>query len=632
LNIQGDVNISGNETVQGNESVCGSLSGCNGNPLNIQGDTNITGTLSICGGNLQISNVISCTPGTSIVFNDPISTSDINMCPATGSLFTSNIFACGGTVLNITGDTQINGNETVTGDLSVCTGNLLVNNVSSCDGTSPINFNSPVNLAGGISGDLNLCPGTGSLFTSNIFACGGTALTITGDTSVTGNLSVCTGNLLANNITSCDGTTPINFNSPVTFNDAVNITQVNVDNITPPSGTLTVNGNETVTGNLSVCTGNLQVANVVSCTTGTPINFNDPVNLAGGITGDLNLCPGTGSLFTSNIFACGGTALTITGDTTVTGVLSVCGGNLQVANVVSCTTGTPINFNDPVNFTQPITTTSITATDYNLTNVDAEVPTPPTSVSLLGPLVGPGGNTRSFKTLSSTDGSVTITDSPTNIDLSVSSTPESTDLFMYPSMWIEEPTPNTYYLQSVYGDNVAIVHSAPSYIVPKGTWTNVPLDPVTTRFPTDYFALYNTNFIGPVTSPTNSLEVPSDGYDGTFRVEIVWRYNIDSEFIGNGVDVLGIIIAPSQAGSPAGFGNNTQFITNLDQQFNWLSDPGGPASSPVLNGIISTGPNFFSTTTPYGIWLYYNGAAAPPSITVTGSEGGVTVYIRPYSR
>jgi hypothetical protein len=642
INIQGDVNVSGVL----NTSTISSTSGTTQFTNNTQFNQNVTlnGNLTACNGSLTIASVHSCN-GNPITFDGPVS-------------FTGNVSYTSISTDSITppsGTLTINGNETVTGTLSVntispgtagyidftgpvhfCGGSsITVDTLGACSGTLTVSSVTSFSTDVTVGGTLNLCSSTSGLFTSAITACGGTTLTITGPTSITGALDL----------------------------SGATITGLSIDSITPPSGTLTINGNETITGTLSACAG-VSTDTITPCT-GT-VTVDGILDAEGGLTvntitagsqgyidfgSDIHFCnPGARATF-DQIYPCAGVPITINSDVvipapftldvneitpasgtlTLDGTVAVntisagsagfvdflsdvhfCNGvNIVLGNVTSCSGG-PVTFNADVVVSPGFTLTAdtINTTNYNLTNANESG----TGVSLLGTQTGPGGNTRTFQTLTSSDTSISETSDGTTIDLKA-------NIFMDRDMFINPLPGGGLELSSVYGSNFTdFVYNTPTTYT-ANTWTPLVLTSVNFGPAPNYFAQVGaTNYFGPINpSPTNTYEAPGDGYTGLFDAEIAVAVGIPPALCVPGVDIISVLVGAIDIAT----GNLITLSPYVDPI---IYDPQAAITSiqamPPGNGNVNINTilrigaaQYNSTTQPIGAFLYYSSATVPTITT-----------------
>lgn len=116
--------------------------------------------------------------------------------------------------------------------------------------------------------------------------------------------------------------------------------------------------------------------------------------------------------------------------------------SLSTCSITSCNPSSPITMTGDVSISGDLTVSGTTnIINYNLTNTDIG-----NGVSILGPLTGPGGSIRNFKTLTSNDDSISITSNTNTVNFSSAITLSNvgTGIGIYLNR-----TNNTFNLQSI---------------------------------------------------------------------------------------------------------------------------------------------------------------------------------------
>ncbi|HVW99028.1 MAG TPA: hypothetical protein VHA52_01095 [Candidatus Babeliaceae bacterium] len=423
INFLSPVTFSGDVTICDTNLIVSNIVPCDTKGITINGDVAITGALSVssitsnsgilslCNLNVQVSQLSGCN-GSSVVINNlkacTATLGDISSCAGTinfvdsnvnvdGSVTATEVRACLGVTTNllsacsndeiiVESTLSLEDNLIVLGStVDFCASNLHVSNVFPCAGTAGINFNGPIIVTGisslsgtiDITSNIEMCGH--SLSTSVINGCAN-ALTINGNItsdSITssGTITACLG-IVTNTLSSCAATLNIADNTIV--NGSLTTTGGLVTTtISSQTGTVDITSNLDVTGLLTAC----------NLTTGTITPCGNTVNVQGSLTA-------------TSIGSNSSLPLIVSSD------LQLCGNNLVVSDIISCDGTTPISI------LPGITTNSISSLNYDLVNTSVGG-----GVSILGTLVGPSGNVRSFKSLTSS--TITITSTPTTVNLDI---------------------------------------------------------------------------------------------------------------------------------------------------------------------------------------------------------------------
>lgn len=464
INITSDVSICSNTLSVLN------LSGCSGNPININSQANFCSspayftTIQGCNGGITVASALN-------MFSNPIYLNFIDSLAQPGG-------PGGGDVIYInSADTFVSGN------LSVCNGTLSVLNLSGCSG-NPINIISPVNFCtspltvnsiGACSGSINITSptnfGGNQIYITNVDSLaqpsgpGGPDLINLNSANVvfSGSAQLCSGTLSVLNLSGCSSN-DVNLLSPINMNSN-QLYVTFIDSLAQPGGpggvdVIDINSASTVfSGNVNVCNGTLSVLNLSGCS-GNPINIVSPVSFcASPITvSSVGGCNGGNIMITSPVdygnnqiyigiidspFLSGGGGPNLininSADVVFDGNVQICSGVLTASQIVSCTG--PLLINSTID--------TVNANNYNLTNTSTG-----TGTSILGSLVGPGGNTRTFQSLGSADGSIAISTNGSTVNLS--STLTAANLGSGTGQVFATKTGNTLNLRSLLSLNPAL--------------------------------------------------------------------------------------------------------------------------------------------------------------------------------
>jgi hypothetical protein len=531
------------------------IAGCGSGITVTASQTTFNGDVRVCIGNLFIGNVTSCSGTINVTATNTVFSNNISVC--TGSVRTNTIVPCtnGGTitignsgVLNVCGGSIQTGlilgcgsgvtintsSATFTGSVSICAGALNVTTINPCAGGNTITIGGNLNLCGGnltvstitdcgsgitINAPLNLC--AAPLSVAIINGCGA-GLTINPNTTFTQNVTICGGVLTTGTINGCAGSLTINPNT--VFNQNVTICGgiLTIATLNDCGGNgITVNGDVTFTGlvtfnvtpSLNFCSSPLQVGTLSACPGNTSIIVNT----------ELNLC--TGSLRVATINGCGA-GITINAPTTFTNTVSICSAALSVNNINPCAGG-PITVGGT-----GITLNTITATNYNLTNTNvgstafySQSFAPQNAGLSAGPINGPGGNVRNFRTIIGTD-------------------PSRSGVFVT----TDTGTSNVI-IENYYGTLKANMRlNSPGQTIPSGVWTEVRLDQLggsATTGPNGTNPMVIINGGDPNAFQRVAVISPQiaflDGYDFYFETAMSWRQSINANS-GLGKRVTAVLV------------------------------------------------------------------------------------------
>ncbi|HVX01334.1 MAG TPA: hypothetical protein VHA52_13005, partial [Candidatus Babeliaceae bacterium] len=671
----GQTNFSGNVNVCSGTLTVSTVTNCPG-----LGFINVTTPTNLGTNNLYVTNVDSLAqtggPGGSDVLNFNSATSnfsgDVNVCG--GTLSVANLSGCGGNPINFTSAVVICPNGLNAASIGGCSGNFITATTAFVMGTNGFYVNTINSLASGggpggpdvinvnsgttnFNGNVNIC--TSLLSVNNISGCGGGPVNFCPSGIVTATISGCSGNpvnfcstgIETSTIVGCAG-------NPITVNSALIVTDTNgfytqtINSLASsggPGGPDVINvvsGTTNFSGNVNVCGGTLSVATLSGCG-GNPITFTSPLSLCpGGLTtatiasctagtnvnvnSGLNL--GSNNLYVTNIDSLaqsggpgGSDVLNFnSGTSNFSGNVNVCGGTLSATTIVSCTAN-PLLINSTID--------TVNANNFNLLNVDAAG----TGQSILGPLVGTGGNVRSFQTLTSTGGTVAITSNGLSVNLEATGgggggpiTPSQ--LLVDPSLYVD-PSANVpaITLSSVYANQYRAQFQGTggsyTYTATSGQWTRMGTGS-TDGSSSAYYTSDTNGHLNQVNTPTNAYSL--GGGTMNFANHIFWRFSMNSAYTNPavGATVLGIMIAQDDGtGNPVAIGSMVQMYDMA--LYNLVNDPGGFSGSPVVHGAYRIGQGFF---TNLSVWIYYKGTQATVSVTNDVNSGGPTLFIYPLTR
>jgi hypothetical protein len=338
--------------------------------------------VDICNGTLRVGTITQCVPGSSTTFTGPV----VNQGPVTNNGTTTN----NGAVVN--NDTVTNNGDVVNNaNVRICNGTLRVGTIAQCVPGSSTTFTGPVINEGPITNN-GTTTNNGAVVNNDTVVNEGPVTnndTVTNNGNVVNNadVDICNGTLRVGTITQCvpGGSTtftgPVVNEGPVTNNGTTtNVGPVINNNVVTNNDTVTNNGDVVNNANVRICNGTLRVGTIAQCVPGSSTTFTGPVINEGPITNNDTITNNGNSFFNSNV--------------------SICPGPLNVSTLNPCTPGGTITVNAPTTSVNSITGTSATFTNYNLTNSNVGTGTG----SIAGPVFGPGGNTRQFRTLTGLNG------------------------------------------------------------------------------------------------------------------------------------------------------------------------------------------------------------------------------------